>query len=107
MVKKSSQIEDAYSSGDVEIRITFLDKDKRVMPKEILQMICKYFEVKTMQELIEQEYNQITESKMDGFCSLCGKYHGQVEAETKDEKCNSCHEQSVISLAQIVFNFNI
>ena len=77
------------------------------MSKEILQMICNYYGVKTMQELIEQEYNQITDQKMDGFCSVCGKYCGQVEAGVKDEECNHCYELAVMSLAQIVFDFNI
>ena len=77
------------------------------MSKEILQMICKFYGVKPMQELIEQEYNQITESKMDGFCSACGKCQGKVDAKVNNEKCNQCQEHSVISLAQIVFNFNI
>ena len=77
------------------------------MSKEILQMICKYFGVRTMQQLIEQEYNQLTDSKMDGFCSACGKYQGKVAAKAKGETCNECQKHSVMSLAQIVFDFNI
>ena len=60
-----------------------------------------------MQELIEQEYSQITDPKMDGFCSVCGEHHGHVDADVKNEKCSECQEESVISLAQIVFDFNI
>lgn len=77
------------------------------MSKEVLQMICKYYGVKTMQELIEQEYSRLTDRKMDGFCSACGTYHGKIGAEVKDEKCNQCNDNSVMSLTQIVFDFNI
>jgi len=71
------------------------------MNTDVRRKIFDFYGVDNLDELLDQEDYQFTDSVVDSFCLSCGEYCGGVEPDARDYYCEHCGDDNVSSLVEI------